>query len=176
VLCFPCTQTADATVSLVYYGGEASKYRVLNLTSTATDERLLHGVRRRHVRPPQLPIVPPLVADAALRRAAPFVPSNAKLGLTLVKEPADRAPLPEGARGAYHHPKTAVMYGPGAGGMQVSALLLTTSGRVMRWSSSIVARKIAGARLVETEHVVRSKNKLQCCRRVCACAVSICCV
>ncbi|AQK87693.1 Pistil-specific extensin-like protein [Zea mays] len=34
-------------------------------------ERLLHrdGVRRGHVRPPQLQAVPPLLADGALRRA-----------------------------------------------------------------------------------------------------------
>ncbi|GJM89549.1 hypothetical protein PR202_ga05753 [Eleusine coracana subsp. coracana] len=108
----PCN---DATASVVCYGNEASKYRVLNLTTTATDKNgyfmvLVYDVGmfdtrscRVYLRSSPTPLC-----------AAPVVPSNVKLGLTLVKEPG-RAPLPKGARAAYHS-KAALMYGPGAAG------------------------------------------------------------
>lgn len=88
---------------------------MLNLTSTATDKNgyfmvMVYDVNmfdrhscRVYLRSSPTPLC-----------AAPFVPSNPKLGLTVVKEPG-RAPLPSGARGAYH-PRNALMYSPGAGG------------------------------------------------------------
>jgi hypothetical protein len=86
-----------------------------NLTSTATDKSgyfmvMVYDVDmfdRRSCRVYLRSSPTPLCA-------APFEPSNAKLGLTLVKEPG-RAPQPVGAHGAYH-PKAALMYGPDAGG------------------------------------------------------------
>jgi hypothetical protein len=100
---------------LVCYGGEASKYRVLNLTSTTTDRTgyfmmMVYDVDMFDRRSCRVY----LRSSPTRLCAAPLVPSNAKLGLTLEKEPG-RAPLPQGARAAYH-PKTVLMYGPGAGG------------------------------------------------------------
>ena len=105
---------ADATVSLVCYGDEESGYRVLNQTSTAADRNgyfivMVYDVDmfdrhtcRLYLRASPTPLC-----------AAPSVPSNPKLGLTLVRDRA--ATAPRGARGVYHA-RTALMYAPGAGG------------------------------------------------------------
>jgi len=108
-----CT-CADATASLVCYGDAESKYRVLNQTSTATDKNgyflvMVYDVDmfdrhscRLYLRSSPTPLC-----------AAPFVPSNPKLGLTLVRDRA--ATAPRGTRGIFH-PKTALMYAPATAG------------------------------------------------------------
>ncbi|XP_062181074.1 non-classical arabinogalactan protein 31-like [Phragmites australis] len=105
----------NATASLVCYGDEESNYRVLNQTSTTTDKNgyflvMVYDVDmfdrhscRLYLRSSPTPLC-----------AAPFIPSNPKLGLTLLREQV-ATPLPNGARGAYH-PKSALMYAPGRGG------------------------------------------------------------
>ncbi|PUZ65058.1 hypothetical protein GQ55_3G192500 [Panicum hallii var. hallii] len=104
----------NATVSLVCYGDEESGYRVLNQTSTAADRNgyfivMVYDVDmfdrhtcRLYLRSSPTPLC-----------ARPSVPSNPKLGLTLVRDRA--ATAPRGARGVYHA-RTALMYAPGAGG------------------------------------------------------------
>ncbi|CAD6271471.1 unnamed protein product [Miscanthus lutarioriparius] len=104
----------NATASLVCYGDAESKYRVLNQTSTATDKNgyflvMVYDVDmfdrhscRLYLRSSPTPLC-----------AAPFVPSNPKLGLTLVRDRA--ATAPRGARGIFH-PKTALMYAPATAG------------------------------------------------------------
>ena len=105
---------ADATASLVCYGDAESKYRVLNQTSTATDKNgyflvMVYDVDmfdrhscRLYLRSSSTPLC-----------AAPFVPSNPKLGLTLVRDRA--ATAPRGTRGIFH-PKIALMYAPATAG------------------------------------------------------------
>lgn len=104
----------NATASLVCYGDEESKFRVLNQTSTATDKNgyfivMVYDVDmfdrhscRLYLRSSPTPLC-----------AAPFVPSNPKLGLTLVRDRA--ATAPRGARGIFH-PKTPLMYAPATAG------------------------------------------------------------
>ncbi|PAN18456.1 hypothetical protein PAHAL_3G202900 [Panicum hallii] len=104
----------NATVSLVCYGDEESGYRVLNQTSTAADRNgyfivMVYDVDmfdrhtcRLYLRSSPTPLC-----------ARPSVPSNPKLGLTLVRDRA--ATAPRGSRGVYHA-RTALMYAPGAGG------------------------------------------------------------
>ncbi|OEL16353.1 hypothetical protein BAE44_0022627 [Dichanthelium oligosanthes] len=98
----------NATASLVCYGDEESKYRVLNQTSTATDKNgyfivMVYDVDmfdrhscRLYLRSSPTPLC-----------AKPSIPTNPKLGLTLVRDLAAKGP--EGARGVYHA-KTALMY------------------------------------------------------------------
>ncbi|KAL6620576.1 hypothetical protein ACP70R_035715 [Stipagrostis hirtigluma subsp. patula] len=105
----------NATATLVCYGDEDTKYRVLNQTSTASDKTgyfymMVYDLEifDRHSCRLYLRSSPTRLC------AAPFVPSNPKLGLTLVRDQVGR--LPEGVRGVYH-PRTALMYSPGRGGM-----------------------------------------------------------
>lgn len=105
---------ADATASLVCYGDAESKYRVLNQTSTATDTNgyfivMVYDVGMFDRRSCRLY----LRSSPTALCAAPFIPSNPKLGLTLVRDRA--ATAPRGARGIFH-PKTALMYAPATGG------------------------------------------------------------
>ncbi|KAF8715714.1 hypothetical protein HU200_026658 [Digitaria exilis] len=102
----------NATVSLVCYGDEESKYRVLNQTSTAADENgyfivMVYDLEmfdrhscRVYLRSSPTPLC-----------AKPFLPSNPKLGLTLVRD--RKATPPRGARGVFHPRPEALMYTPG---------------------------------------------------------------
>ncbi|CAL4894566.1 unnamed protein product [Urochloa decumbens] len=104
----------NATASLVCYGDEESKFRVLNQTSTASDANGYFIVMvydlvmfdrhtcRLYLRSSPTPLC-----------AKPSIPSNPKLGLTLVRDRA--ATAPRGARGVWHA-RTALMYAPAAGG------------------------------------------------------------
>ncbi|KAJ1263775.1 hypothetical protein BS78_09G212600 [Paspalum vaginatum] len=105
----------NATASLVCYGDEESKYRVLNQTSTATDKNgyflvMVYDVDMfdRHSCRLYLRSSPTRLC------AKPFIPSNPKLGLTLVRDQAATV-MPRGARGVFHA-KTALMYTPGTAG------------------------------------------------------------
>ncbi|WVZ99353.1 hypothetical protein U9M48_044674 [Paspalum notatum var. saurae] len=105
----------NATASLVCYGDEESKYRVLNQTSTATDKNgyflvMVYDVDMfdRHSCRLYLRSSPTRLC------AKPFIPSNAKLGLTLVRDQSTTV-LPRGARGVFHA-KTALMYAPATAG------------------------------------------------------------
>ncbi|TKW26216.1 hypothetical protein SEVIR_3G172400v4 [Setaria viridis] len=104
----------NATASLVCYGDEESKYRVLNQTSTASDKNgyfivMVYDVDMfdRHTCRLYLRSSPTALC------AKPFIPSNPKLGLNLVRDRA--ATAPRGARSVWHV-KTALMYAPSAGG------------------------------------------------------------
>ncbi|KAL6851631.1 hypothetical protein ACP4OV_020195 [Aristida adscensionis] len=104
----------NATAALVCYGGEGTKYRVLNQTSTPSDATgyfvvMVYDLEMfdRHSCRLYLRSSPTRLC------AAPFVPSNPKLGLTVVREQVGL--LPRGVRGVYH-PRTALMYSPGRGG------------------------------------------------------------
>lgn len=104
----------NATASLVCYGDAESKYRVLNQTSTATDTNgyfivMVYDVGMFDRRSCRLY----LRSSPTALCAAPFIPSNPKLGLTLVRDRA--ATAPRGARGIFH-PKTALMYAPATAG------------------------------------------------------------
>ncbi|CAN6359376.1 unnamed protein product [Urochloa humidicola] len=110
----PVSHLPYATANLVCYGDEESKYRVLNQTSTASDANGYFIVMvydldmfdrhscRLYLRSSPTPLC-----------AKPSIPTNPKLGLTLVRDRA--ATAPRGARGVWHA-KTALMYAPGAAG------------------------------------------------------------
>ncbi|XP_006655512.2 non-classical arabinogalactan protein 30-like [Oryza brachyantha] len=100
----------NATAELVCYGAD----RVLNLTSTRTDKNgyflvMVYdlGMFQRSRCRVYLGSSPtPLCA-------APFIPSNKWLGLTLEREKV--ASLPQGVKGVYR-PKSTLMFGPGSSG------------------------------------------------------------
>ncbi|XP_037441922.1 non-classical arabinogalactan protein 31-like [Triticum dicoccoides] len=101
---------ANATAKLVCYGSK-SGYRVLNMTSTATDENgyflvMVYDLAmfsRRSCRV-YLRTSPTLLCDA------PFLPADASLGIVLKREEV-RPSSPVGVRGVYSA-RTALMYAP----------------------------------------------------------------
>ncbi|KAF6997024.1 hypothetical protein CFC21_013286 [Triticum aestivum] len=104
---------ANATAKLVCYGSKGG-YRVLNMTSTATDESgyflvMVYDLAmfsRRSCRV-YLRTSPTPLCDA------PFLPADASLGIVLKREEV-RPSLPVGVRGVYSA-RTALMYAPRKG-------------------------------------------------------------
>uniref|UniRef100_A0A0D3GA35 Uncharacterized protein n=1 Tax=Oryza barthii TaxID=65489 RepID=A0A0D3GA35_9ORYZ len=99
----------NATAQLVCYGD-----KVLNMTSTATDKNgyfLVMVYRLDVFRRSRCRVY--LGSSPSPLCAAPFIPSNKWLGLTLERERV--ASLPKGVRGVYR-PKSTLMFGPGTGG------------------------------------------------------------
>ncbi|XP_044962853.1 non-classical arabinogalactan protein 31-like [Hordeum vulgare subsp. vulgare] len=103
----------NATAKLVCYGSKGG-YRVLNMTSTATDENgyflaMVYDLAmfsRRSCRV-YLRTSPTPLCDA------PFLPADASLGIVLKREEV-KPSSPEGVRGVYSA-RTALMYAPRKG-------------------------------------------------------------